>query len=414
MTIIRIDINQVLNMNQIKQRDTDKLKIVQSDLSRLNYQVDHKISARNNIASNLNRASIRLDELNNRIHRLHTFIDQSMEMYWRNEEKLTREAEQVINNTQSGSQRAFWDIVKNLIPSTLPIVNKLLNSKMFRLMDMSMNLRFRMIKKDGMQYIKVQRPPNKYQAGDLRDILAKYMGGNKWSWSYVNKLINDGIPVYNIEKNSLINKYTGRLSHTSFDEFNQFIKDIPKKASVKVWESTKSGFVEGINLWKDFDWRNSSDLTKFGKSFGIAGTVLGVVGNVEDAFFNPNTEDATTGEKVKTFLVNTSVDVGIGGASVAVGATVGSFFVPPVGTVVGAGVGLTVNTIVNVNMIGDPKTSIAKYTKQKANEAVDAVVDFSKDTVDTVKGKVNELGNAVSEKTKNIANNIGNKLSVIF
>lgn len=85
-------------------------------------------------------------------------------------------------------------------------------------------------------------------------------------------------------------------------------------------------------------WKGASTLTKFGRGLGAAGTVL-TVGNNFNTYFH----DGAQGNDVRDFAIDTTVDVGSAAAAAGIGAAVGSFCVPPLGTVVGAGVGLLVN-----------------------------------------------------------------------
>lgn len=109
-------------------------------------------------------------------------------------------------------------------------------------------------------------------------------------------------------------------------------------------------------------WSDASKLGKIGKGFGAVGTVLTVFGNADTYF-----RDGVQGNDVPDFLVDTGFDLASAAASMGVGAAVGSFFLPPIGTVVGAGVGLLVDAIFNAPWLnGSSPTDVAKEGMKKA------------------------------------------------
>jgi hypothetical protein len=94
-------------------------------------------------------------------------------------------------------------------------------------------------------------------------------------------------------------------------------------------------------------WKDASKLGKLGKGIGAAGTVLTIVGNYDTYF-----RDGIQGYDGADFAVDTGVDLASAAAAAAAGAVVGSFFLPPLGTVAGAGVGLFVDVVLELPLWG--------------------------------------------------------------
>ena len=131
-----------------------------------------------------------------------------------------------------------------------------------------------------------------------------------------------------------------------------------------------SGLKEAVNPLNDFKgWK---DVGKFGMAAKGAGILL-TAWNVKDNWYkNINVKDGISAKEVRDFAIDTTVDIGSGAAATGVGAAIGSAFLPPLGTVVGAGVGAFTNYVLN-----------------------DVHIPFlgGKTTVDFVKDKAKDLGN---------------------
>lgn len=108
----------------------------------------------------------------------------------------------------------------------------------------------------------------------------------------------------------------------------------------EIWKAGKSSFKSAINPLSDFKgWKEASNFAKFGKALGIAGTAMTVINNVNADFINAD-GGINSVKNWKNFAIDTSVDLvsgaGVTGAGAAFGATAGSLFAPPLGTVGGA------------------------------------------------------------------------------
>ena len=150
----------------------------------------------------------------------------------------------------------------------------------------------------------------------------------------------------------------------------------------------KSEFKTGINITEDFKaWKGATKFSKLGKGLGALGTGLTVFDNASEDF-----KDGVNGESVKNFVVDTTVDVGSSAAATAAGAAFGSLILPPLGTVVGAGLGIAFNYGLNEFKFGNPPKSAVEHIKNGAKAVT----------------------KKISDEAEKFANNIGNELSHIF
>lgn len=170
--------------------------------------------------------------------------------------------------------------------------------------------------------------------------------GNK----FLSKLEND-----HIYKNG---KAFENLTKIKLGDYKQFSKTF------------KSEFKTGINITNDFKkWKGSgvTNFSRFGKGLGIVGTGLTVFDNASEDF-----KDGVNGESVKNFVVDTTVDVGSGAATTAAGAALGSLILPPLGTVVGAGLGVAFNFGLNYKY-GNPPKSTVDHIKSGIKDGINKV-----------------------------------------
>ena len=85
------------------------------------------------------------------------------------------------------------------------------------------------------------------------------------------------------------------------------------------------------------------------KGAGIFGAVVSVGGNVVDA--KQGVDDRKDGWQLKDVVdiaTDSAVDIGANAGAMAAGAVAGSFFLPPLGTVVGAGVAVGITAVANI------------------------------------------------------------------
>lgn len=193
-------------------------------------------------------------------------------------------------------------------------------------------------------------------AGLTRQAILDQLAGNKITRGAGGRLKSGGTVLYKPVNRRLyaggvdFNKATG----TRIDHYQKWVK------------AGASGFA--ADIVDDFKgWKGASNLTRVSKGLGLAGTAMSVGANVNKYFGDG---DATL-EDWRDFAVDTAVDIGSGAAAAGFGAAVGSFILPPLGTVVGAGIGIFANVILNEIPFGD-KTAV-EWAKEGVKNAWDSI-----------------------------------------
>lgn len=180
-----------------------------------------------------------------------------------------------------------------------------------------------------------------------------------------------GLEKYREFKKLSLGKKTLKMATTFGDEFVGKKYKATKKAiqSLPEWKDPKKAYKNAVETFKE----NTKDLNALGKTMKIAGKSLGVLGIGIAAADNYKTYK---GDTQKT-IVGTAVDTAFGAVAAATGAAVGSAFLPPIGTVAGAGVGMGVSYVANIKW-GKPPKSTIEHTKELVNKGVDTVSKATK------------------------------------
>ncbi|RFU49993.1 hypothetical protein DDV23_11040 [Streptococcus chenjunshii] len=92
-------------------------------------------------------------------------------------------------------------------------------------------------------------------------------------------------------------------------------------------------------------------------------TGLTIGSNINENFIKSD-NGVNDGKNWANFAVDTSIDLGSAAGATAAGAAIGSFFVPPLGTVIGAGVGMFANVVLNYDFEFFGKQSITGWFKE--------------------------------------------------
>ena len=141
-----------------------------------------------------------------------------------------------------------------------------------------------------------------------------------------------------------------------------------------------SGFKEAVSPLNDFKgWKEVGKFGKAAKGAGIFLTAWNVKDNWEK---NVNVKDGISAKEVRDFAIDTTVDIGSGAAATGVGAMVGSAFLPPLGTVVGAGVGASINYLMNNYKFNG--ASLVDHTKKELKKWGDEIGKFGNNVFKTI------------------------------
>ena len=137
--------------------------------------------------------------------------------------------------------------------------------------------------------------------------------------------------------------------------------------------SAKNTFKTSLNITNDFNWKDTSKLTKWGKTakgLGAVGTVLSVGGNIKEHFFDD--KSSSVGEKIRNFAIDQGVDTVSGAGAAAAGAAIGTMVGGPLGTVVGVAAGIGISWLMEQKIpgLGKSATNIAKDALKGATDVI--------------------------------------------
>ena len=139
-----------------------------------------------------------------------------------------------------------------------------------------------------------------------------------------------------------------------------------------------SGFKESVNPLNDFKgWR---EVGKVGKAFKSAGGILTAINIYNNFRENVDMSDGISAKEARDFTIDTAVDIGSGAAAAGMGAAIGSAFLPPLGTVVGAVAGIGFNYLFN-----------SVKSRETGKSLVDTIKDFGKNVGDDIGKRIGDL-----------------------
>ena len=139
-----------------------------------------------------------------------------------------------------------------------------------------------------------------------------------------------------------------------------------------------SGFKDSVNPLNDFKgWR---EVGKVGKAFKSAGGILTAINIYNNFRENVDMSDGISAKEARDFTIDTAVDIGSGAAAAGMGAAIGSAFLPPLGTVVGAVAGIGFNYLFN-----------SVKSRETGKSLVDTIKDFGKNVGDDIGKRIGDL-----------------------
>lgn len=160
-----------------------------------------------------------------------------------------------------------------------------------------------------------------------------------------------------------------KMATTFGDEFVGETYKSTKKTikSLPSWKNPKTAYKNAAESFKE----STKGMNSLRKSMKVAGKSLGPLGVGIVAADNYKTYKGNT-QKV---VVGTVVDTTYGAGATAMGAAIGSGFFPPIGTVVGAGLGFGLTFAVNKKLNNSSK-SIVEESKDVVNKGVNSVKKY--------------------------------------
>lgn len=218
----------------------------------------------------------------------------------------------------------------------------------------------------------------------------------KWNRTTVNKLGGKGINLY--KTNGDLTKNGQKFVDADFKDLSDAISDWKLSKVSRGLKTAKTQFAKSLNILDDFKISKYKDLKtagKLGKGLGALGTVLTIGSNFHKNFYE-NGEFKPSWEGLEECALESTVDIVYGATATATGAFLGSFIVPPVGTVVGAAAGMVISKGLYTPW-GEPPRSIVERTKGFVNDNVDKLQKLSGQAIE-----------AIGDELSNMAESVGN------
>lgn len=391
---IELKESNIQSANIVAQNNVHKLINAKSELTNLKNSLDHRVRARSSVDEQLRAICTQLDDFADKLDRIRRFVDAKSGRYFDIEDYLENRGLEYSKNYfyKYASYLAFdTEFILAARNAVGEMFSGLLNSDTllwykglrFELVEAGGSISFKIVKG-------VMQGGNSWQYNGYRNSLIDLLGGNNADFKrrFVDRMINGaGIPLY-VNGYGVIEDNMRRFD--SLPTVSQYIRNLDKSPVGRFTNAFGSSFKDGMRVWDDFNWSNATNLSKFGKAFGAAGTVFTLGDNFVESFYSGGKWDFSEGKK--DFAVNFGVDLAAGAGAMATGAAVGSFFLPPVGTVVGLGVGTAVNLAVNHKFGGPPPKSVVDHTKDFVNGLTSNPGDTLKNTADAIGDKIGDVG----------------------
>ncbi|AST93451.1 MULTISPECIES: hypothetical protein [Sutcliffiella] len=406
MKKIKLDDHTIKNANDQLRKPLSLLGDSRVNLTQTKNRMEWKVRNRSNADGRISKVCSDIKQLESNIKRIERFVASSSQRYFEIDNFLANKALRKSGNLGNiykslAALGAHPILARNI---ALQIAKDAISDKVK--LQQGKNLKFNIFKKDGKVFFqligKEMRSNNSRQYNDIRNTLVREFGGESGTYKrrFVERLLNGGgIPIYVTGKGAkgvITDNYNKFSNNTAVNTYiNSRVDPI---GNFK--QSFNSSLKGGFKFWDDFNWKGVSNLQKGAKFFGAAGTAL----TVGDNFINTFKNSSGTGwnfseENQKKFAVDTTIDLSVAATSFATGAAFGSFFLPPVGTVVGAGTGIVIHSLVNIKF-GDPPPK--------------SIVDHTKDFANTAANKISDIGNDLKEIRNNAVVSIGKNLTKIF
>lgn len=222
---------------------------------------------------------------------------------------------------------------------------------------------------------------NKMTWNELTHFLKQNVKNVDWTKYDAKQLVRDGIDLSSAKGRKLFQDMGDTLAGQM--NMDEIIKSYLEHGRLQTGLRTfKDEFLKSLNPKEYFNFaEEASKLGKATKSLGIVGDALTVVSNVVDNVDEAGGWSHISADTVQDIVTESAVDITTGAASAAAGAAIGSCFLPPVGTAVGAVAGIAIdygaNNIKLIDVDGDgEKDSLVDGIKIGVDYICDGVGGF--------------------------------------
>ena len=393
MSKIEIDIDYVRKCSSDINNSLKKIDNIARDIKNIRQNLYSKVTYNYEITNQYNKVKNNLSGTETKIKNLKKFLECSLEDYSECENKIKKLYFQSQVSKQGKESIPNLKDIAMEIPLSASLVKDLYDQK---LIFNGVEYKFKINKKKGTVSLVVKNPKqfldksvNSLKKNEFKDIF----DNRKVNKQFVNQLANDSVVLYdsgntkNGDKildstplheqfNMAVNKSKSKFNFAGTEEFkNSF--------SIKaLGDGAKKEVTDRIKYFDANDWNkiieNKNFMEGLGKTASIAGDLITLGSNFKDNFYNQETGELEfKGQNIQEFTVDTAIDFGTGAATAYVGGAVGSLFFPPIGTVIGVGVGVVADCIINTPF-GESEKSVVDHLKDGANWMIDELQDGMK------------------------------------
>lgn len=457
MSRLEVKISEVKSLSAKLGPDCTKVSSIADSINSVRGNLDSRITGRRNIGSRLSSAYNEAKSIQAKLKALQKFIDDSMDRYEKAEDKVNKEAEELMFlwSIEYGGEFALeWSGTMYGVPG-----NSLLNEEIFddegieeeeedcehkggweriyeledkydtkdletnisqleialtgvsniskeSLSDPSIvktnGLEFKLFRQNGKVYLKILGTKDQ-DFSTVRELLRKATGKRWNDKGFVTSLSNDGVALYDESNEKFFRKNSSKIFGDKLDPLNDYINANNKIIGKNKWqiaESTASDTFRENMPWNSFkDFKAAERVTKVGKVAGILGFGLTAADDINANFNSKENRSKGIVEKVADSASDITIDTASGAGAMAAGAAIGSV-IPGVGTVVGGAIGLVIGVGINYEANNHKFNSLGEKS----------VVGWAKDEA---KGAINSLGKDIDSAGKSI-NSVGKYIGKIF
>lgn len=444
MSRLEIKISEVKRLSSKIGPDCNKISSIVDSINSVRGNLDSRITARRNIGSRLSSAYNEAKLIENKLRALQRFIDESMDRYEKAENKVNKEAEELIAlwNIEYGGEFALeWSGGMYDVPGNSPLNEEILNDEgieeeekdeacqheggweriyeledKYDTKDLETNivrfelaftgvsniskeslsdpsivktngLKFKMFRQNGKVYLKIlgQKGQDLSDFSTVRELLREATGKRWNDKGFVTSLSNDGVALYDESNEIFFRKNRNKIFGNKLDLLNGYISANNKiigKSRWQIAQGTASDTFSGNMPWNSIkDFKAAKPLTKVGKVAGIVGVLLTTADDFNTDLTSKENRSKGIVERVADGASDVTIDTAAGAGSMAAGAAIGSV-IPGVGTVVGGAIGLGIGIYINY------KVNTAPIVGGKT------VVGWAKDEAKTgINWVTNKIGN---------------------
>ncbi|MGL5152199.1 MAG: hypothetical protein ACRC7N_16715 [Clostridium sp.] len=388
MSIINVNIDKIEPFSNRVYAINSSLKDIKEKVESTKRSLDGEILSKNNVQGRFNSINTRISAMEGKLEKTQGVVKFAISEYDKCNKAIEKNSADVIKSHTS--------ILASFGEQLIDAFNdsELLKNPKLMLMSSFLGggaLKFEKVK--GKIILKVRK--GILGEPELLDDLKELLDIDKLDPTILKKIMSeDGLDIYDLDNKIGFDENISKIKGIACDELKKGLEYIGDKSKITGMKDIipiaggqfKDTFLEEIDIVgkvKELNpksWKAANCLDNLGKVGDLVSTFTGNLnefGDVNDGVID-NTID---------YAVSTGVDILASAATqatiTATCSAIGTAIVPPLGTIVGYGVGMLTTAAINTEF-GEPPASLLDRTKDGANWLVDKAIDGTKGAVNTV------------------------------